>query len=147
MARIREGVRKSTLFSLAWSITGGLLVIFGGQFLTQLFVGESDAAVLQQSQFYLNIMGVFLFPLGQLFIYRNVLQGMGRGGVPVFVGFVELAMRAFAAFCLTIPFGYLGVCLANPVAWIGAAIPLAIAYFYYMHKIKQKEYRLQSSVD
>ena len=85
MARIREGVRKSTLFSLAWSITGGLLVIFGGQFLTQLFVGESDAAVLQQSQFYLNIMGVFLFPLGQLFIYRNVLQGMGRGGVPVFV--------------------------------------------------------------
>lgn len=147
IARIREGVRKSTLFSLTWAIMGGLLVIFGGQFLTQLFVGESDAAVLQQSQFYLNIMGAFLFPLGQLFIYRNVLQGMGRGGVPVFVGFVELAMRSFAAFCLTIPFGYLGVCLANPVAWIGAAIPLAIAYFYYMHKMKQKERSVQISVD
>ena len=146
IARIREGVRKSTLFSLTWAIAGGLLVIFGGQFLTQLFVGESAPAVLEQSQYYLNIMGIFLFPLGQLFIYRNVLQGMGRGGVPVFVGFVELAMRAFAAFCLTIPFGYLGVCLANPVAWIGAAVPLAIAYFYCMHKMKKKERCEQSAI-
>lgn len=138
LARIREGVRKSTVFSLVWSVAGGLLVVFGGKTLTQLFIGEaSAAAVLDQSQYYLNVMAIFLFALGQLFIYRNVLQGIGRGGVPLFAGFAELLMRAFAAFILTGAFGYLGVCLANPIAWLGAVVPLAVAYFLYMHKVKK----------
>ena len=142
IARIREGVRKSTLYSLIWAAAGGLLVVFGGRMLIRLFVGEASAAVFDQAQYYLNVMALFLFALGQLFIYRNVLQGVGRGAVPLAAGFAELVMRAFAAFVLTSALGYLGVCLANPIAWLGAVVPLAVAYFLYMHKMKKNGDRI-----
>jgi len=142
IARIREGVRKSTLFSLIWSIFGAVLVVFAGRPLIRLFVGDASAAVFDQAQYYLNIMAVFLFALGQLFIYRNILQGVGKGGMPLAAGFAELAMRALAAFVLTGALGYLGVCLANPIAWIGAAVPLAVTYFIYMHKMKKNGDRI-----
>ena len=142
IARIREGVRKSTLYSLIWAAAGGLLVVFGGRMLIRLVVGEASAAVFDQAQYYLNVMALFLFALGQLFIYRNVLQGVGRGAVPLAAGFAELVMRAFAAFVLTSALGYLGVCLANPIAWLGAVVPLAVAYFLYMHKMKKNGDRI-----
>ena len=142
IARIREGVRKSPLFSLIWSIFGAVLVVFAGRPLIRLFVGDASAAVFDQAQYYLNIMAVFLFALGQLFIYRNILQGIGKGGMPLAAGFAELAMRALAAFVLTGALGYLGVCLANPIAWIGAAVPLAVTYFIYMHKMKKNGDRI-----
>ena len=142
IARIREGVRKSTLYSLIWAAAGGLLVVFGGRMLIRLFVGEASAAVFDQAQYYLNVMALFLFALGQLFIYRNVLQGVGRGAVPLAAGFAELVMRAFAAFVLTSALGYLGVCLANPIAWLGAVVPPAVAYFLYMHKRKKNGDRI-----
>ena len=134
IARIREGVRKSTLYSLIWAAAGGLLVVFGGRMLIRLFVGEASAAVFDQAQYYLNVMALFIFALGQLFIYRNVLQGVGRGAVPLAAG--------FAAFVLTSALGYLGVCLANPIAWLGAVVPLAVAYFLYMHKMKKNGDRI-----
>ena len=142
IARIREGVRKSTLFSLIWSVFGAILVVFAGRPLIRLFVGDASATVFDQAQYYLDIMAVFLFALGQLFIYRNILQGVGKGGMPLAAGFAELVMRALAAFVLTGALGYLGVCLANPIAWIGAAVPLAIAYFIYMHKMKKNGDRI-----
>ena len=138
IARIREGVRKSTLFSLIWSIFGAVLVVFAGRPLIQLFVGDASTAVFDQAQYYLNVMAIFLFALGQLFIYRNILQGVGNVGMPLATGFAELVvMHAFAAFVLTGALGYLGICLANPIAWIGAAVPLALTYFIYMHKMKK----------
>lgn len=43
-------------------------------------------------------------------------------------GGVELAMRLAAAILLSRFLGYVGVCLANPVAWTGAAVMLVPAY-------------------
>ena len=48
--------------------------------------------------------------------------------MPTFAGIMELLMRALAAVFLIDRFGYLGACFANPMAWVGALIPLAIAY-------------------
>ena len=39
-------------------------------------------------------------------------------------------MRAGAAIFLVSSLGYLGACLANPMAWIGSCVPLAIAFFW-----------------
>ena len=49
--------------------------------------------------------------------------------MPTLAGTMELFMRIAAAIFLVDKLGYLGACLANPMAWIGACIPLAIAFF------------------
>ena len=44
-------------------------------------------------------------------------------------GVYELTARALAAFILPRLLDYLGICLADPIAWIAASVPLAFTYF------------------
>lgn len=135
--RIRTGVWQVTVMSVAVSIVGGLLTIAGGPFLVQLFVGNQPE-VIDLAQIYLRINGATYFILALLFIYRNVLQGLGRSLVPTVAGMMELIMRAVAALVLAAPLGFAGVSMANPVAWIGAVVPLSIAYFLTIRRLSAR---------
>ena len=44
-------------------------------------------------------------------------------------GAYELIARAIVAFTLPQYIGFFGICLADPVAWRAASIPLGITYF------------------
>ena len=47
-------------------------------------------------------------------------------------------MRAGAAIFLVSWLGYVGACLANPMAWIGSCVPLAIAFFWTWRGFKKR---------
>ena len=79
--------------------------------------------------------------LALLFIYRFTLQGLGKGLVPTIAGIMELVMRAFGALILAAELGFAGACASNPLAWIGACIPLAIAYYHTIGKINPRKAR------
>lgn len=128
--RIRTGVKKCMMMSGAFSIAVGVFNILCGPFLMELFVGEGQQQVVEYGQMYLVVNGVCYFILSLLFILRYTLQGLGQTVVPTIAGGMELVMRAVAALVLVDYFGYLGACLANPMAWIGSFTPLAIAYWY-----------------
>ena len=129
-ARIRAGVRAGILMSGTFSIAVGLLMYFGGGGLIALFVGPEEAQVISYGHLYLAVDGACYLLLSLLFIFRFTLQGLGQTFVPTLAGFMELLMRAGAAFFLIDRFGYLGACLANPLAWLGACLPLVPAYFW-----------------
>ena len=78
---------------------------------------------------YLIYSAIFFIPLGLIFVYRNVLQGMGESFVPMMAGVYELIARAVVAFTLPKYIGFTGICLADPVAWFAAVIPLADTYY------------------
>lgn len=42
--------------------------------------------------------------------------------IPMLSGVVELIMRSIAAIYLSVPFGYEGICMAEPIAWISCAV-------------------------
>ena len=50
---------------------------------------------------------------------------------------MELMMRVFAALVLTKIFGYIGLTTANPLAWFGSLVPLAITYYAFKRKYKR----------
>jgi hypothetical protein len=52
---------------------------------------------------------------------------------------MELVMRSFAAVILGRYFGFFGVCFANPLAWIGAVVPLVIAVALTMKRLSRME--------
>ena len=128
--RIIEGVRKCAYMSIAFSFfAGALLITFGGDIM-RLFVGAGHEDVISYGKMYLTVNGVTYWILSLLFIFRYTLQGLGQSVVPTIAGVMELLMRAGAAIFLCGWLGFLGACLANPMAWIGSCIPLAIAYFW-----------------
>lgn len=133
--RIRKGVFQCILISVSFSILMSLMNIFAGSKLTAIFVGNAETQVLSLAETYLTINGAFYSVLALLFIYRFTLQGLGNGLIPTVAGVMELIMRAFGALILVNSFGFAGACAANPLAWIGACIPLAIAYYVTIRKI------------
>ncbi len=133
--RIKEGVKKCTEISVITSIIAGIILVFGGKFFVGLFIENPDASILAYAQECLNYSAIFFIPLGLIFIYRNALQGMGESFVPMMAGAFELIARALVAFILPSFIGYTGICLADPVAWLSAAIPLGIYYFKKMKSI------------
>lgn len=44
-------------------------------------------------------------------------------------------MSTYAALILADKLGSLAICLASPIAWIGAVIPLSFSYFSTMKKL------------
>jgi hypothetical protein len=51
---------------------------------------------------------------------------------------MELIMRTFAAIFLGEYVGFRGICLAGPLAWLGAMIPLTTAIILTMKKLERK---------
>ena len=132
-ARIRAGVHACLKMSVAFAVAIGILLIVFGTYLLALFVGadaQGADEVIAYGQTFLLVNGSAYIILAVLLVYRNVLQGLGQSVVPTIAGAMELVMRAGAAIFLCAHLGFLGACLANPLAWIGAAVPVAVAYFW-----------------
>lgn len=81
--RVKQGVKCTQIMILAWSVMGMILLFFFGRYLTYLFVDPSEEAVVQASVTYFRTV-FWAYPfLGSIFLYRNTLQGMGYGLVPM----------------------------------------------------------------
>ncbi|MDR2632567.1 MAG: MATE family efflux transporter [Treponema sp.] len=135
--RIRKGLIQCSLMSCAFSLLMGLLYFFLGADFASLFIGKEPQA-LALAHRYLRINGSFYLFLACLFIFRQTLQGLGNSLIPTVAGIMELLMRTFAAIILSRHFGFLGICFAGPLAYIGACIPLSIALILTIKKLLRK---------
>ncbi|MBQ9486752.1 MAG: MATE family efflux transporter [Selenomonadaceae bacterium] len=127
-ARINEGVKKCIWMSCSFSFAVAVFNVFLGDDIIALFVGSEQTQVIDYGRLFLIINSGFYWVLSLLFIFRFTLQGLGESIIPTVAGAVELVMRVLAAIFLVEYWGYFGACLASPLAWIGACIPLTIAF-------------------
>ncbi|ANY75980.1 MATE family efflux transporter [Paenibacillus ihbetae] len=137
--RIRLGVKQCILLSGSFSILVGALVLFAGPSAVSLFVGQGQEQLLDLSGQYFLANGTTYLLLSLLFIYRFSLQGLGQSFIPTVAGIMELIMRVVAAMFLSALIGFPGACLANPLAWLGALIPLGTAYYWSMKKLSRPD--------
>ena len=135
--RIKEGVRKCAYMELITSAVLMAVVLACGPDLVRLFVG-SEPEVIALSRTYFNITCMGYPFLALLFLYRYTLQGLGKSFVPTFAGAMELVMRLAMTLALAGPLGFAGICLANPMAWVGSAVPLMIAYFITIRRLLRR---------
>ncbi|MBR0289694.1 MAG: MATE family efflux transporter, partial [Selenomonadaceae bacterium] len=133
--RIVDGVKKCVLMSCSFSILVAVFNIYLGAEMIELFVGSEAQQVVEYGRLFLIITGLSYWALALLFIFRFTLQGLGKSFVPTLAGIVELVMRIAAAIFLVDWLGFLGACLAAPMAWIGGLLPLAIAFFMTARKL------------
>lgn len=137
--RIRQGVRQCSAMSIGFSIAVGIVMILAGGSLVSIFVGSGQTEVLNLAKSYLRINGSLYWILAMLFIFRFTLQGLGKTFVPTIAGIMELIMRAVAAIFFAQLYGFIGAVSANPLAWIGAWVPLTIAYLLTSRRLLRKE--------
>lgn len=134
--RIHQGVRITQMMIFVWSIVSMTVILLFGSYLVRIFIDPSETEVLGAASTYFKAVA-WCYPfLGSIFLYRNALQGLGFGFVPMMGGVFELLARTLIVMAVVGSAGYLGVCLADPAAWIAALIPLVPYYLYQMRRLK-----------
>lgn len=137
MDRVKAGVRSTIILSVICGAVSMVAVLVFGDILVKLFVAGNSELVIGKARTYFFAVAGFYIPLGFIFVYRNSLQGLGDGLIPMLGGIFELFARGLVIILLAKPLGYLGICLANPVAWVSALIPIIPAYYYRMRKLSK----------
>lgn len=135
--RIKQGVREGIKITLIYSVIAAVFLLLFGKLAVQMFVSASETEVIHAAQQYFKIIVAFYPALGLIFIYRNTLQGLGDGFFPMVGGIFELIARGVIAFTLARTIGYVGVCFADPAAWVGALIPIVPVYYIHMKKVEK----------
>ncbi len=144
--RVKQGVRCTQYMIWIWSVIMMALVFFAGKYMTLLFIHASETEVIRVAVLYFHTV-CWCYPfLGSIFLYRNTLQGMGYGLVPMLGGIFELVARAAMVMILAGRTSFAGVCLADPAAWIAALIPIVPYYFFVMRKWERQERQKGSQI-
>lgn len=139
--RIPKGVHASLLISaVTSSVISAIVLIFGRQILSMFISGagsETEMAMTVAVN-YLNVMGVTLFILYLIHVYRNVMQGLGDTLIPMLSGVMELVMRVAVVLILPPLIGETSLYFAELAAWIGADVLLIAAYNIRMRGLRKK---------
>ena len=132
--RIRQGFKSATWMGFAYAVVTGIFVMFAGKYLTPLFLSENLGQIMGYVDIYLKCVGLFFIPLTVVNVYRNGIQGMGFGILPMMAGVAELIGRGVVAIGAAHYKSYVGVCLASPAAWVLAGGLLLVMYFHIMKR-------------
>lgn len=140
--RIREGFKSAMLISSVYSVVIAVVIMTVGKYLIYLFLSGDVTEIMGSVDIYLKCIGGFFIPLAAVNIFRNGIQGMGYGLLPMMAGVVELASRGIVAVIAARERSFVGVCLASPAAWVFAGIFLVAMYYYIMdHDMKKLQER------
>jgi Na+-driven multidrug efflux pump len=132
--RVRPAIRISIILEIIWCLFAAAVLFFFGAPLIRFTTGTSNPEILKNAVLSLRINSVLYPVLGVLFCLRNTMQAMGHKIIPVLSSFIELAMK-LAAVAVFIPkWGFIGVCITEPVTWLLMTIFLMGSYLIFRKK-------------
>lgn len=141
--RLNRGLWSASVMGFVYSALAFAVAWFFGRSLTQLFVTDGGAELIELAQMYMVIQVAFYPLLTLVNVVRFAIQGMGFSMFAVIAGVLEMIARSVAALALVPPLGFLGVCLGSPLAWILADAFLIPAYFRCKKRLMGKAHHLQ----
>ena len=136
MERIRSGVKAGLVQTEITNVLLCALMLLGRGWVVPMFLNEPSAEIVKYANGYLMAVAPFYLLLGLVLIVRSTVQSMGNSGAPFAACIVELVMRIAGTFGLSLVLGYTGICLASPLAWLGA-VSLLLPVYVHMSKRKK----------
>ena len=136
--RIFDGMKQAFFLCIVTAALAAAICTLGGRFIVSWFINNPSEEVFSYAMQYLYTISWFMLPLAWIFAYRNALQGLNQGFVPMISGIVELVSRYAVILLFAKPFGYAGVCFADPAAWVTTGVLLMVTYFLWKRKIEKR---------
>lgn len=137
LERVGSGLKACVILGVVYSIVSFVILYFFGQNLTALFVEGAEVQMLENAKVFLIINAAFFIPLALVNIVRYLIQGMGFSTFAILAGVFEMAARTLAGLVLVPKFGFMGACLASPLAWVAADAFLIPAYIHVKHRLQK----------
>ena len=133
--RIRNTLKKIMGMQIAWGLFTCLIVYLFGRAIIQFVTGTQSEAILANAVLSLHIHFPFFPVLGVLLAMRVSMQSMGQKIAPVFSSFIELLMKIISVLWIIPSFGFVGVCVTEPVTWVIMTAFLITVYMVKTRKI------------
>ena len=134
--RIREGIKKSSMISLIWSLLFLVMILTLANPLIRALAGTDDPVIMSNAMMNLHINMIFFFPLGILLIIRMTLQGINHKTIPLISSTMELIIKVLASFVFVPLWGYVGASIAEPFSWLVCMLFLLFSYIRILKKEK-----------
>ena len=135
--RIIDGVKKCAAITVAVSLAiTAFNIIFGADILN-ILLKDSHSHVIEQGTFYIVVNGLFYWVFGLIAVFRMALQGLGKNKVPMLSSSIELVVKLLVALFLIDQLGFMGICLASPLAFVYSCLPLTVAVLRERKKIRE----------
>ena len=128
-SRISQGVRAALVQTEVLNIVMCAGILLLRNVIVEMFIANPVAEIRYYSNGYLYWIAPSYVLLGILTIYRCAIQSMQNTVAPFFACFIELVMRIGSTMLICSMFGYIGVCVATPLAWLGACVCLVPVYY------------------
>lgn len=126
--RIDKGLKIVNI--TGWLLTAllSLLAYFLGPVMMGLFIDAAESDVIAYGHQFLlyYVMGYGFLTIQMSFCFA--LQGSGNARMTIMSGILETAGRLFGAVVIAGIYGYIGVCLALPLAWVFTSAYIIPAY-------------------
>ena len=136
--RIYEGVKKSMLIGMVYSIFAFIFVFFFSGKLALIFLDASETVIIHNVR-YVNLITIsaFWFLLA-VNVIRFTIQGLGHSNIAVISGILEMIARGMMGLFVVPRFGFIFACMASPLAWVMADCFLIPTYLKIMKNIKEQ---------
>ena len=110
-----------------WWLLAMLITFTIARSILILITGSSDDTVITNGLMYLRISIPMIPPMAVLVIVRNALQGMRHSVAPLICSALEMIGKIIFALWLVPVYGYIAVCICEPVIWVVCFIFIMIS--------------------
>uniref|UniRef100_UPI004026F079 MATE family efflux transporter n=1 Tax=Lachnospira eligens TaxID=39485 RepID=UPI004026F079 len=136
--RLGQGVRSAMIIGSVYSVLSLIALYFTTDYIALLFVNASETTIIAFTRQFILASACFYIPLTGVNVVRFCIQGMGFSVFAISAGILEMIGRAFAAIILIPSIGFMGACLASPIAWIAADAFLFPAFIHCAKKLNAR---------
>lgn len=133
--RIKQGVKAAGILGVSYSILAFITALFVAKPLVNLFLDEPNPEMIEMSTMHIYVTTGALSLLVFVNVLRFLIQGVGYSFSAIIAGVLEMIARTLAGIFIIPKIGFLGACIASPLAWLFADMFLFPAYFYVVHKL------------
>lgn len=140
MERVRAGTRQILFFTIGVAGTVAAICVFGGRWLSQLFVGSDGTGEIVEWAWRYILVQVAFFPcMAMLYVWRAAVQGIGYSATSMLCGVIELIARLTVSIFFSDNIWVLF--FAGPAAWVGTSIFLGILFPKLVRKMEKQHER------
>ena len=135
--RVGKGLKSASFIGGIYAIIAFFVLSLFGRQIALLFVSADEIAILDHVKQFLVFNTAFYIPLCLVNTVRFCIQGMGYSRLAILAGVCEMVGRIIASLVLVPLIGFVGICIASPIAWIMADLFLVPAYCHTINRMKK----------
>ena len=136
--RIGKGLLAASLMGFGVSAVLFVIVLLFGKPMTLLFLSAKEVKAVKYAYQYMIVTTAGYSLLTLVNTVRFTIQGMGYSAIAILAGVFEMAARTLAGTLVVSMIGFMGVCMANDLAWIFADAFLIPVFFVLYRRAKKK---------